>query len=431
MDITPTTLGLPLAGYGQTDKRLHTTVYDNIYVSCVAITGTNNETLLLMSIDLINSGYHESVRKQISQTLGVPYENIMISATHTHSAPDPKSNLTDSYMGSVYIKILQAAQAAMEDRSPATISIGRTETEGINFIRHYIMNDGTYAGANFGSWSSGIKGYAEENDGELQIIRFTREGEGKKDIIMVNGQGHPLVTSGVVSPYLSADVVGAARTQVEHQTKADFIFFLGASGNVNMGTRLPNPSNPEDHQEFGRYMCEYIVDALDTLEPIDGGEVHTLQQTYMGDVNREMEDRLVDALHVQSYYNDTDRDTGNKLAWEMGFSSVYHAIGIVTRSSIMTDTLPIDLSVYSFGDISFTSAPYEMFAKHGMQIKEGSPYAMTFVATCANGGVGYLPTEFAFEFGCYESHSSRFTKDTGTKCAETFLEMLETMKAGE
>ena len=142
-----------------------------------------------------------------------------------------------------------------------------------------------------------------------------------------------------------------------------------------------------------------------------------------------MEDRLSDAIRVWDYYNDTDRDTGNILARELGFSSVYHAYGIINRSGIMEDELPIELAVFAFGDISFTVAPYEMFAAHGMQIKENTPYKMTFVSTCANGGEGYLPTEFAFEFGCYESHTTRFTGDTGTKCAETFISMLEQLKA--
>ena len=164
VDITPNDLGLPLGGYGQTDKRLHTNVLDPLYVSAVAITGTNGETLMLMSIDLSRSSMHDAVRKLINQELGIPYENIMLCATHTHSAPDPGNSKCASYIPSVQMQAVQAAKQALEDRAPATISIGRTETEGVNFIRHYVMNDGTFAGANFGSFTSGIKGYAEDND---------------------------------------------------------------------------------------------------------------------------------------------------------------------------------------------------------------------------------------------------------------------------
>jgi len=431
VDITPKDLGAPIGGWGPTDLRLHTTVLDNLYASCVAVTGTNGETLLLMSVDLVNSYAHDTIRKDIEKELGIPYENIMWAATHTHSGPDTFHAKNANYMAQVYRDAVKAAKMALEDQAPATISIGTTEVEGLNFIRHYKMNDGSYAGANFGSWSSGIKGHAAENDASVQIIKFTRAAEDKKDIIMVNGQGHPLLTAGELIPDISADVVGSARMQVEYQTKAHFIFFLGASGDVNMGTRLPTGTraNQEDYNEFGKLLADGIIASLDSLEPAAAGDVRSYHQTYMGQVNRQMEDRLEDALKVQMYYNGEDRDYANQLALELGFSSMYHANGIVTRSQIPEDELPIELNVFSFGDISFVSAPYEMFAAHGMKIKEETPYKMTFVSTCSNGSIGYLPTEFAFEFGCYESHTTRFTGDTGTKCAETFIQMLQTMKA--
>ena len=39
VDITPTDLGHPMGGYGQTDKRLHNNVLDNLYATAIAITG--------------------------------------------------------------------------------------------------------------------------------------------------------------------------------------------------------------------------------------------------------------------------------------------------------------------------------------------------------------------------------------------------------
>lgn len=433
MDITPKELGVPLAGYGKTETRLHTKVLDSLYVSAVVITGPNNETIALLSVDLANStSSHHAIRTGVESATGIPYDNVMVAATHTHSAWDPNTSINATLLAQYEKDAVTAVKKALADQSSATISIGRTEISGLNYIRHYKMNDGTYAGANFGSFSSGIKGYAAENDESVQIIKFTRTAGDKKDIIMVNAQGHPLVTSGVALPDMSADVVGAARQQIEYQTKSHFIFFLGASGDVNMGTKLPSGirETMEDYQVFGTLLANGVISALDSLEPAASGDVKVLHQTHMGQVNRQMEDRLSDAIRVWDYYLDTDRDTGNVLAHELGFSSVYHASGIITRSGIAEDELPIELAVFAFGDISFTVAPYEMFAAHGMQIKDGTPYKMTFVSTCANGGEGYLPTEFAFGFGCYESHTTRFTGDTGTKCAETFISMLENMKNG-
>ena len=429
VDITPTEMGLPMAGYGQSHKRLHTKVLDSLYVSAVAITGTNGETIILMCVDLIDSTQHDVIRKRIESELGIPYDNVMLASTHTHSAPDQLYDANAKFVSQYHNHAFNAAKMALEDRSPATISIGRTETDRLNFVRHYIMNDGTYGGDNFGDYSSGIAGHAEENDPGLQVIKFTRPAEDKKDIVMVNWQGHPTLTGSLTTYDMSADVVGAARMQFEYQTKAHFIYFLGASGNQNVKSYIASENRTLDYQEFGKFLTEHIMEAMTDMTPVNTGEVKVLHQDQMCDINRQMEDRLEDAIRIRDYYNETDRDTGNILARELGFSSIYHASGVITRSNIKEDQLPIKLGIYVFGDISFAAAPYEMFAAHGVKIKEGTPYAMTFVSSCTNGANGYLPTEFAFQFGCYESHITRFTGDTGTKCAETFISMMESMKA--
>lgn len=428
VDITPTELGLPMAGYGQTEKRLHTKVLDSLYASAVAITGTNGETIILMCVDLINSTQHNAIRKQIQQDLGIPYENVMWASTHTHSAPDQSSSQCGGFVTSLCSKAVQAAKLALEDQAAATISIARTETENLNFVRHYEMNDGTFGGDNFGDYSSGIKGHAEENDPGMQIIKFTRPAEDKKDIIMVNWQGHPCMTGGVDKLDMSADYIGSTRQQFEFQTKAYFIYFLGASGNQNVKSYITGETRTYDYQEQGKFLTEYIMTALENTTEVPVGEVHSTKQTYMATVNREMEDRLDDAIKIRDLYNETDRDTGNALAKKLGFSSVYHANGVISRSGISEDYLPINLTAFAFSDISFVAAPYEMFAAHGTQIKEGTPYAMTFVATCGNGATCYLPTEKAFAYGCYESHTGTYVADTGTKCAETFIAMMESMK---
>ena len=90
-DITPED-SVPLAGYGNTSKRMSTTLLDYLYASCLAITDPEGETVLLYSQDLVNSSQTETVRQAVSQATGVPEDHIMIAATHTHSAPDQSSS---------------------------------------------------------------------------------------------------------------------------------------------------------------------------------------------------------------------------------------------------------------------------------------------------------------------------------------------------
>jgi len=430
-DITPSD-GVPLGGYGDTLKRISTGYLDYLFATCIAVTDAQDNTVLLFSQDLIASTYYKEVRSNVSQATGIAEDNIMLCATHTHSGPDQKqshSGIT-SWKTTYLAAVVKAAQAALEDRSAAEISIGRTQAEGLNFVRHYLQEGGTYVGDNFGSESAGkIIAHAEENDPEMQVIKFTRAAEDKKDIIMVNWQAHPCMTGGVSETNISADFIGSTREYVEKQIDCNFVYFTGAAGNQNVKSRIEGETPTTDVKEFGKLLGDNVLKALENMTPVASGEVKTTKLMYEGQVNHEMEEKLEQAREVQALYKATDRATGNKLAREYGFSSVYHCNGVISRAT-MGDTLTMGIHAISMGDISFITAPYEMFALHGRYIKDNTPFNMTFVLTCANGGNGYLPSVLAYDYGCYESHTGKFARGVGDDLAETFVEMLNEQKNG-
>ena len=81
------------------------------------------------------------------------------------------------------------------------------------------------------------------------------------------------------------------------------------------------------------------------------------------------------------------------------------------------------------GDLAFAMAPYEMYDTNGVEIKQGSPYKMTFVLTLANGpSMGYLPTRLNFEHGGYAADTCRFKPGIGEALAEEFIKMLNDLK---
>ena len=90
----------------------------------------------------------------------------------------------------------------------------------------------------------------------------------------------------------------------------------------------------------------------------------------------------------------------------------------------MGRTESFDVWTYSFGDIGFVAAPYEMFDNNGQYIKENSPFSMTVVATLCNRANGYIPSEDIYEYGSYECDTTKFVKGTGEELAELFVSML-------
>ena len=424
-DITPNT-PMPMGGYGQTDKRLHANVLDKIYATAIAITDETGETVILFHTDLISSVQHEDVRTQVEQATGVPKDHIVLGSTHTHSSVDQGNAKSNSWKGIFVQRCVEAAEAAMADRSEAEIYIGSEQTEYMNFVRHYLMNDGTYFGDNFGSTGSGYKDHAEPNDPELQVVKFLRgtDDDEVKDIIVVNYQGHPCITGGIDKTDMSADYIGGTRTYIEFQTKDHFAFFLGASGNQNVKTYLPGePAPPTDHNAYGMQLGQIVQKALENMTKLDNTKIHCTEYVFTGDTDHSQDHKLEEAKLVKAYYDKTDRATATPYAKEMGFTSVYDASGTITKAGL-PPTMDMPIMAISIGDLGFVAAPYEMFAAHGMYIKENAPTKMTIVSTCSNGGYGYIPTNLAFDYVCYESTTGKFARGTGDILAAKYVELL-------
>ena len=427
VDITPD-YSVPLAGYGNTHKRMSTGVQDRIYATCIAITEESGQTLLLITQDTIATVWAVSARAAISEATGVPVDHIIISATHTHAAPDENSTLDviqQTYKQDYLVWIAEAAVAAMADRGPAVASSGSTTLEKMNSVRHYLMADGTYAGDNFGSFTNNtIVEPAEQADKQFQVIRFAREG--KQSVVMVNWQAHVTLGTNSSSTLITSCFVGTARDHFEKTTGDLFAYFTGACGNTNATSRISNQNRFSNYTQYGQILSQSAIDLIQTMDESHIAEFKTKTVTFTGQVDHSFEDKLDLAKEVQAVYNSQGLSAGNRLAKQYGFSSVYHCNGVIRRSSYGA-TRNMDISAFYLGDISFIAAPYEMFAAHGMFIKENTP-GMTFVLTSANGKQGYIPTNKAYDYGCYESHTGNYARGTGDQLAQAYVDMLLELK---
>ncbi|MBO5868410.1 MAG: neutral/alkaline non-lysosomal ceramidase N-terminal domain-containing protein, partial [Oscillospiraceae bacterium] len=366
VDIVPT-MSVPLAGYGQTHKRMSTGVQDRIYATCVAITEASGKTLLLISQDLIDSSWYLDAAAAIEAATGIPQEQIMISGTHTHAAPDIRSTLDciKEYKAEYLAHMVAVAEQALADRSDALAYAGAAILEKMNSVRHYLMADGTYAGDNFGSFTNNtIVEPAEQADKELQVIRFVREG--KAAISMMNWQAHVTFGTSSSSTLISSCFVGTARDHFEKTTGDLFIYFTGACGNVNARSKISGQNTGSNYREYGEVLSQTAINIIAGMEAesfiTDFG---TKKLTVTGQIDHSMEDKLEEAREVTAVYNAQGLSAGNKLAKQYGFSSAYHAQAVVRRSSYEL-TRDMDLYAFCLGDIAFIAAPYEMFAAHGL-----------------------------------------------------------------
>ena len=110
-----------MGGYGRSDQRLSTGILSYLWVTCIAITDADDNTILIYGLDLSASPTSYGYVGDVSSATGVPIDNIIMSASHTHSSPDYGVNTSGS--GDAVKKLRQglidAAVTAMEDRKPA------------------------------------------------------------------------------------------------------------------------------------------------------------------------------------------------------------------------------------------------------------------------------------------------------------------------
>ena len=66
----------------------------------------------------------------------------------------------------------------------------------------------------------------------------------------------------------------------------------------------------------------------------------------------------------------------------------------------------------------------DMFSENGQQIKEGSQFKSTFIATCANNMLYYVPSEATYAYEAYEIDTGRLAKGSAEILVAEYIRML-------
>lgn len=426
--IMPST-NLTLGGSGTADRESNGYL-DNLYVTCIAITDEAGQTVLVYTHDLLNSddSYVKPAKEKISEATGIAIDHIMVAATHTHAAPSI-TNLSlpnmEAYREVYYTGAVKAAETALADRSAAEIAVGTADATGYAFSRHYVMADGSIEKTP-GSTANPVS-HPDDPDDEIQIVKFARGAEDKKDIVLMSFNVHPTFNGQATKKQISADFPGPTRDYIEANSDTLVAYFTGAAGNQSGDSDIRSEAHNLDYRAYGQKLGQLVLDALPGLTAMESGSVELKSQTYTGTANKAKLDKLPQAKEISAAYSQGGEAACNPLCAQYGIDSVWEANAIIRRSTT-GDTISMPLSALSIGELSFIFAPYEMFGTTSMYIKEKTSYDMTFVISCANGSNGYLPTEKAYDYNVYESFVTNFACGTAEDLADTFLEMLAQLK---
>lgn len=432
---------VPLTCYSNESNRYSREIGEDITCSAVYITDGAGAEVLLISADLANA--RETVltpiRQQISNETGIPLDNIVISTIHSHSAAHYTGELPEAtaYAGLIGEKLMAASVEAVNDRSAATMYIGQIETENLNFVRHYMVQDNlteevSMAGDNFGSFKDAtIIGRPYEADPTLRMVQFTRaSGE---DVVLANWAAHPHFTGGATKYVLSSDYIAPFRDALEDMTGSHVVFFQGAAGEINETTRINEEKRAVEYRSYGALLADYANTCLkEHMKQAAADGVKAMQVDFQGTVNHSLEHLYIGAKAVHGlWYSTYSQADCQELMDTYGFRSIYQPLGIVNNHNRSDADCKISLKVISIGEeLAILTFPGELFNVLYTQVEEQSPFAMTLLFGYADQHMGYLPTEAAYEYTCYETDVSRFAPENGQKVQQQYLEMLNSLSQG-
>ncbi len=411
IDITPP-LGVDLAGYFNVRKA--DSILDNLYAKSVVLKDGDTE-VAITSCDLcvIPREMVLAIRAFASQWSGIPEENIMISATHTHTGP-VTTGLLAGEIDSTYIEVLVkkiASSIAMAKKNlkEASVRAGRGKEQNLVFNRRYVMKDG-WVKTNPGKLNPDIIKPAGPVDPDILVILL--EDNTKSPIALLVNYANHVDTIGGTG--ISADYPGILSNTIKRFLgDIPVLFLTGAEGDINhIDVMDSNPQGGyEEAKRIGITLAGEVLKVLVKLTPING--YLGIKSSFLDVPVRKPDQIEVDK--AKKLLEETgEMSSGELTAFDLAKGSLEveraYAQEVTALLQLDRDLEELELQAISLGELVFLGVPGEPFAEIGLAIKRGSPFSYTGIVSLANGYSGYIPTEKAFDEGGYEIRLARSSK---------------------
>lgn len=443
--ITPP-LRAPLAGY--LGARFSEGVLDDLYAKA-AVLDDGKTKVAMVTCDLI--GLPRPVvleaRRIIAAETGILADNVMISATHTHTGPTvlgmsvladlaaAGNKLGQEYTEQLPKSIARAVQQANRRLTPARIAYGSKNEPSISFIRRFWMKDGT-VGWNPGKLNPNILRpigaidpqvnvvYAETPDTKPNVIHdkvapdgsHPNEASDSKPLLTyVNFAMHPDTVGGNL---VSADYPAAlARRLAEYKGPAMLTMFAnGACGNIaHLDVRWAGgQTGPQEAGRLGTILSAAVLKAYTDMKNVEDVTLRARRETLELPVTKYTGDELRRAREIIAHHDATTP--------LLETAKANRVLNVAARKGKPID---VDVQVFALGrDIAWVALPGELFVELGRSVKAGSPFRQTNIVELANGGFYYIPNRSAYAEGQYEVVVSPYGEGTGETLVSTALRLM-------
>jgi hypothetical protein len=365
---------------------------------------------------------------------GIARERILISATHTHTAPSSMGCLgTDAdpvYSPFLVKKLVEAILAPLAKLEPAKIGWGEIDAGDYTALRRWVLHPKFIREDPFGNltvranmhaatnWDQ-VTGPSGPEDPMLQVISV-QTAEGKPLGLLANFSMHYFGDQDI-----SADYFGLFSNGLQDRLdpgKTGFVAMMshGCSGDIWRHDYEKSPERGKDGPTIESYSADMIALAL---KAIDGINYESPSSISMSETRMTLNYRVPDKQRLE---------WAQKIVAEMGDRlpktqpEVYAKEQIILHERQKTEIVVQGLRIGEH--IGIATTPNETYALTGLKIKAASPLPKTMVIELANGGDGYIPPPEQHLLGGYNTWPARsagLEVNAEPKIAEAAVQMLE------
>lgn len=396
-------------------ERMSTGVHDDLLSSALYLTDGMNP-ILFISNDVIYVSKESTarIRKEITKKTGIPASNILIGATHTHSAPvtvelaisanDPiVPRVDEDYLKFMETCSVKAACKAVENAEPAEIAIVVGDATGVGTNRHN-------------------PAWAKDMDVPAMLVRNQN-----RDFIgcMLICHMHPTILH-ENSTLFTGDFPHYVRETLQNKLlgkNCPVVYFTGTAG--NQSPRHVTKSNTfEEARRIGEIVADSILSKFNETTPFSSElPISTLQKSVdlpkrqfppvaWAQQHRDNTKKRFEELKKRSTISQEIRTA--EVDWFGSEELLY--LAKLAESNKLEDayasSLPAEIQIIKTGSWKFVAWPGEVFVEYGLELK--NHFDNIALITYANGELqGYIVTKEAQEKGFYEAGNSFFDYKAG------------------
>ena len=368
--------------------------HERLYVRAIVLdNGSTRAALIAADQGGLPDAVWQPASKQIAAELNCPIEDIVMSATHTHSGwgpggfPGMRAPRADGALNQppppIVAQILDAVRQAKANLQPARVGFGT----GKSYLN--VNRDAVDSQTHLWTQAPNLDG---PSDKTVAVIEFLAA-SGQPIAVYMDYAMHPV--NGFLAGLTSADFAGAASRYVEQafDDKTIAVFVQGASGDQNP-LYLRAATNAMASQS-GVPITGYVLTREPVEAPIRDGKVKTTP------VDPKVSDTLERVMDSEGVLlgEEVIRVTSNIKRFEAS-PSIAAAQKTVTcpgrsapirpakgRRVLIEDGDPVNirLGAMRIGNIAVTSVDAEIYSPIATELKRESPMANTFMVTLANG----------------------------------------------